>query len=101
MSHGNWNEMFKAIQDNDIELVRFHIVNGVDINYQRPEYFTTPLIESIRLKHLLIAKLLLDYGASLDVREVYSKKNAMEVAKEMQFEEAIALFLNVLNERRS
>ena len=46
---GDWKDLFKGVQQNDLDLVNYYIKNGVDVNYQHPEYMTSPLIESIRV----------------------------------------------------
>ena len=97
MSHGNWKDLFKAVEDNDYELVAFHIRQGVDINYQHPEFLTSPLMESIRRKHLSIMQLLLDNGALPDLTEVESNKNALEIARASGNQEAIDLIKHHLN----
>ncbi len=83
MSHGNWKDMFKAVQDNNLELVAYYIQQGIDLDYQHPEYFTSALIESIRMGHHDIVELLLKNGASTHIPEVYSGKTASEIAAEM------------------
>lgn len=97
MSHGNWKDIFKAVQNNDFELVRFYVLDGVDINYQHPEYFTNILFESIRLGQHAITKYLLENGADIEIKELYSQKNAIEIAKELNNEIALDLILRHLN----
>lgn len=94
MGHGEWKDMFKAVQTNDIELVDFYIRNGIDINYQHPEYMTSPLIESIRLNNIEMMLFLLKNGASPDIKEFYSNKDAISIAEELKNEKA----LKILNE---
>lgn len=91
MSHGDWKELFKAVQQNDQELVLFYIHQGIDVNYQHPEFFTGPLFESIRLRHNVITELLLANGASLHEREVFSQQTPMQFAVEYDNHEAIKL----------
>jgi ankyrin repeat protein len=91
MSHGAWKDMFKAVQNNDFDLVEFYIKQGIDINYQHPEYFTTALIESIRLGFHNMTKLLLENGAQVDIKEIYSNKNAKQIAQELNNFEALEL----------
>lgn len=50
--------MFKAIQDNDLELVRFYLRLGMDPNYQHLKVLALPISECIRYNHLEIAQLL-------------------------------------------
>lgn len=83
MGHGDWKDMFKGVQDNDLELVKYYIRMSIDLNYQHPEFLTSPLIESIRNENLPMLTLLLDNGALPDVCEVASEKSPMSIAKEI------------------
>jgi len=91
MGHGEWKDMFKAVQNNDIELVSFYIRMGIDINYQHPEYMTSPLIESIRLNNTEMMVFLLKNGALPGIKEFYSNKDAVSIAKEVSNEDAIQI----------
>ncbi|MCU0446333.1 MAG: zinc-binding dehydrogenase [Microscillaceae bacterium] len=91
MGHGDWKDMFKGVHENDIELVRYHIRMGVDLNYQHPEFLTSPLMESIRGNHLEIMALLLENGALPDLKEVDSNQEPSELAKRLGNIEAIKL----------
>jgi len=97
MSHGNWKDMFKAVQENDVELIEFYIRQGIDLNYQHPEYMTSPLIESVRYNHLGITKLLLTNGALPEIKEVYSNKSAVEIANDLGNNEAITIINQYLS----
>ena len=44
MDGGNWKEMFNAACTGDLELVKYHVKCGVDINYAHPEFLSTPLV---------------------------------------------------------
>jgi ankyrin repeat protein len=91
MSHGDWKDMFRAIQANDEELVMFHIRNGVDINYQHPEYMTNALCESIRCSRENLVLLLLQHGSSVNIREMDTGKTPLEIAKEIGFQSVIKI----------
>lgn len=91
MSHGDWKELFKAVQQNDQDLVLFYIRQGIDVNYQHPEFFTGSLFESIRLHHHGITQLLLEHGASIHEREVFSQQTPIQFAIEHNNREAIQL----------
>lgn len=60
---GDWKEMFQAACDGDMELLRFHVSNGVDVNYIHPEYLSTPLVACILAGQEDAAHFLLDRGA--------------------------------------
>ncbi|WP_200860203.1 ankyrin repeat domain-containing protein [Pseudobdellovibrio exovorus] len=63
MSAGDWKEMHAAATRGDLNLVRYHIQNGVNPNYQHPEIMSTPLVASILNSHQDISLYLLDNGA--------------------------------------
>ena len=88
---GNWKEMFYAIEQKDLELVRYHLERGVDPNYQHPEFLAAPLIECIRLGHLEIAQLLLEKGANPAIREVFGNDTPLSVAKSRKDKAAVKL----------
>lgn len=91
MSGGDWKAMFKAIQQNDLELVKFYLKSGIDPNYQHPEFMALPIAESIRYNNLEITKLLLENGASLSTIEIESGVTALETAKRKNNQKAINL----------
>lgn len=55
--------MFRAACTGDVELVRFHLDNGVDVDYAHPEFQSTALVASILAGREEVAHLLLDHGA--------------------------------------
>ncbi len=91
MSQGEWKDMFNAIQTNDKDLVLFYLKNGIDINYQHPEYMTNALCESIRCKNENLVRLLLKHGASIEIREMDSGKTPLQIARDLAFQPAILL----------
>lgn len=93
---GNWKDMMKGIQVNDLELVRFHINMGVDVNYQHPEYMTTPLIECVEYGHVAIAKLLLENGADPKLVSVMGANTALSMAQREGNKEMEALIQEYL-----
>ena len=89
---GDWKDFFRAIQLNDIELVKYHIRTGINPNYQHPEFMTAPLMECIRFGHLDIAKYLLENGAEANALEHNSTTTtAMSIAKMLGNQDAINL----------
>lgn len=97
MSGGDWKAMFKAVQENDIELVKFYLKLGIDTNYQHPEFMALPLSESIRYNNLEIAELLLKNGANPLIIELESGITSMELAEKKENKNALSL-LKSLNE---
>jgi ankyrin repeat protein len=64
MCGGNWKEMFAAACDGNLDLVTYHVKNGVDINYVHPEFLSTPLVATILAKQEKVALYLLESGAN-------------------------------------
>ncbi len=88
---GDWKEMFRGVETNDFGLVRYYIAHDIDINYQHPEFLTSPLVESIRRNHLEMMEFLLRNGALPDIKEAESYKSPMAIAKELRNREAVEL----------
>jgi len=91
MSAGDWKDMFKGIQENDLELVRYYLGIGIDPNYQHPEFMALPLAESIRFNHMEMAELLLLNGAKPLTFEMESGGTSLAVAKKMNNHIALEL----------
>lgn len=83
--------MFKGVQENDLEIVRFYINAGIDINYQHPEYMALPLSESIRYNHLEVAELLLLHGAEHSLIEIESGMSPIDLARKRKNQKAVDL----------
>lgn len=94
---GDWKEMFRGVEINDFNLVRYYISMGVDLNYQHPEFLTSALIESINRNHLEMMSFLLENGALPDLKEVWSNTTPMEIAKELKNKEAVNMLNQYLN----
>ncbi len=97
MSGGDWKTMFKAVQEGDYDLVDFYLKNGIDPNYQHPEFMASALVESIRFNELKITKLLLENGADPKIKEVMGGKTPLIVANERNSTQAIELLHSYIN----
>ena len=91
MSGGDWKDMFKGIQENDFELVKYYLQVGVDPNYQHPEFMALPLAESIRYNNIEIAELLLTKGANPSIIEMESGMTTLAIAKKSKNQRVIDL----------
>lgn len=91
MSAGDWKEMFNACQSGDIDLVKYHISNGIDPNYQHPEFMTTALMETVRSRRLPIAEYLLANGADPAIKDVWTGETALSIAVAMKDADMIKL----------
>jgi ankyrin repeat protein len=78
---GDWKELVSAAEKGDLDIVRYHIMNGIDPNYQHPEFLTTPLIECAQAGQTEIVKFLLENGAKPNIRGIFDKMTALEVAR--------------------
>lgn len=91
MSAGDWKAMFKGIQENDFQLVKYYLKSSIDPNYQHPEYMALPLSESIRYNNLEIAELLLINGAQPLIVEMESGVTTLELAKKLKNQKGVEL----------
>lgn len=109
MSAGDWKEMYGAAVSGNLELVQYHIKNGIDPNYQHPEILSTPLVASIMYDHPDIAKFLLAHGADprllsefdnmtpIQAAKMYKRKEILEILQQLNpstswFERALSFF---------
>lgn len=91
MAAGDWKDLLDAAQRGDLDLVRYHINQGVNPNYQHPELLTTPLIESVEFEQIEVAKFLLENGADASIPAGFSTETALKVAKRKQHKDLIKL----------
>lgn len=96
MAAGDWKDMLSAIQEGDLELVKYHLGQGVNPNYQHPEFLTTPLIESISLQQLEIARYLLENGADPTLKAGFSMDSPLVVARQTRNKALISLVKSYL-----
>lgn len=81
MSGGNWKDMYSAAECGNLELVRYHLTEGVDPNYQHPEIMYTALFASIQHGHEDIVALLVAQGADPSIRVDFKDMNAWQTAR--------------------
>lgn len=82
MDGGNWKEMFNAACDGDLDLVRYHVSNGVDVNYAHPEFLSTPLVASILAGQEAVALFLLRSGANPNLPSEFDAVTPIEAASQ-------------------
>ncbi len=97
MSGGDWKAMFKGIQEGDFELVKYYLSAGIDPNYQHPEFKASPLIESIRYKHIEVTRLLLENGANPEIKEDDEGETPLNLAKKLNDNKVIELLNQYIN----
>lgn len=74
--------MFGAACAGDVELVRFHLENGVDVDYAHPEFQSTALVASILDGQADVAHLLLDHGADPVLESRFERQTPVQAARE-------------------
>jgi uncharacterized protein len=80
MEGGNWKEMFNAACEGDLELVKYHVKNGVDVNYAHPEFLSTPLVACALEGHETVALYLLESGANPDLLSEFDAMTPLQAA---------------------
>lgn len=63
MSHGDYKDFFRAACEGDLELVRHHLRQGVDVDFIHPEVMSTALVATIEAGRSDVALELLEHGA--------------------------------------
>lgn len=79
---GNWKELFGAAVAGDLALMRFHIRQGVDIDYAHPEFLSTPLVACILARQEAAAGLLIDSGAQVNLASEFDGMNPLQAARQ-------------------
>ena len=83
MSGGDWKELFNAACEGEIELVRYHARNGVDLDYAHPEFLSTPLVGCILAGQPAVAHLLLDEGANPLLHSEFDGVTPVQAARQL------------------
>ena len=81
MDGGNWKEMFNAACDGNLELVQYHVKNGVDLNYAHPEFLSTPLVASALAGQETVALYLLESGANPQLYSEFDFMTPIQAAR--------------------
>ncbi len=91
MSAGDWKEMYGGAVSGNLELVQYHIKNGVNPNYQHPEIMSTALVASIIGNHPDITLFLLEHGADPTLRSEFDNLTPLQAAKMFKRRELIEI----------
>lgn len=91
MSGGDWKEMYVAATSGNIELLKYHIENGVDPNYQHPEILCTPLVASIIAGDTKIVEYLLAHGANPNLLSEFDNLTPLQAARQYKRHDIIIL----------
>ncbi|MBB2486184.1 ankyrin repeat domain-containing protein [Mitsuaria sp. WAJ17] len=81
MSGGDWKELFHAACNGDLELVRYHTIKGVDLNYAHPEFLGTPLVACILAGQEAVALYLLEHGADPHLLSEFDGATPLQAAR--------------------
>ncbi len=81
MDGGNWKEMFNAACEGQLELVRYHVRQGVDVNYAHPEFLSTPLVASALAGQEAVGLFLLDAGADPTLHSEFDGMTPIQAAR--------------------
>jgi uncharacterized protein len=84
MSSGDWKELYDAACSGDLELVRYHVGAGVDVNYVHPEYSATVLVAAILARHASVALFLLDHGADPQQHSALDGCSPIQAAEQVE-----------------
>lgn len=90
MSAGDWKELYQAAVNGDLDLVSYHIRQGIDPNYQHPEILATPLVAAILNGHTEVAIFLLENGAHHSLESYFDDLTPLQAAKKMRNKDLIA-----------
>ena len=82
MDGGNWKEMFNAACDGDLELVKYHVRSGIDLNYAHPEFLATPLVACTLAGHEHVALYLLEAGANPHLLSEFDGLTPIQAARQ-------------------
>lgn len=81
MDGGNWKELFSAACEGDLELVKYHVTRGVDINYAHPEFLSTPLVACTLAGQEAVALYLLAAGANPGLHSEFDAMTPIQAAR--------------------
>ncbi len=83
MSGGNWKDFYLAARDGNLDLVRYHVQQGVDVDYAHPEFMSTALVAAIQADHRAVAQYLIDSGADPCLMSDLDRVTPIEAASQI------------------
>jgi ankyrin repeat protein len=86
MDGGNWKEMFNAACAGDLELVRWHVQHGVDVDYAHPEFLSTALVACTLAGREEVALYLLQAGANPNLHSEFDAMTPLQAAQQAGLE---------------
>eukprot|EP00547_Thalassionema_nitzschioides_P006043 CAMPEP_0194207310 /NCGR_PEP_ID=MMETSP0156-20130528/6082_1 /TAXON_ID=33649 /ORGANISM="Thalassionema nitzschioides, Strain L26-B" /LENGTH=279 /DNA_ID=CAMNT_0038934033 /DNA_START=84 /DNA_END=923 /DNA_ORIENTATION=- len=97
---GEWKALLRASEAGEIPLIQYHLSNGVDPNWQHPEYFTAPLFEAIRNGQDRAVEILLQGAAYPLLVEEMTGCSPLEVAMQEREHGIVDLLLDHIPHRQ-
>jgi ankyrin repeat protein len=89
LSGGNWKELYQAAVEGNLELVEYHVREGVNLNYQHPEILSTPLVAAILSGQTTVALYLLKNGADPKLESYFESLTPLAAAKKVKNKDII------------
>lgn len=93
MSGGDWKDLYQAAVDGDLALVKHHITEGIDPNFQHAEVLRTPLVASLVEGHAGVARYLLENGADPSLVSEMDDMAPLQAARRYGHQEIAALLV--------
>ena len=90
---GDWKDFYAAAERGDLHCVRYHLRNGVDVDYQHPEVMQSALFISVLHRHEAVARALLEHGADPNLPAELGSVTPLQAARQARSETLQALLL--------
>lgn len=81
---GDWKDMYQAAERGDVACVRFHLSEGVDVDYQHPEVMLSALVTSVIQGHTEVARVLLIHGANPNLPAELGNLTPLQAAQQYE-----------------
>lgn len=95
MSAGDWKDMFLGACDGDLELVRYHLDRGVDVDFVHAEFQSTVLVAAILAHQGAVVHLLLDRDADPAATSPLEGQTPLEAAREVGMADVVDRLLRM------
>ncbi|WP_313081890.1 ankyrin repeat domain-containing protein [Pulveribacter sp.] len=90
---GDWKDFYAAAERGDLHCVRYHLRNGVDVDYQHPEVMQSALFISVLHRHEAVARALLEHGADPNLPAELGSVTPLQAARQARSEALQALLV--------
>lgn len=80
MEHGAYKDFHEAATSGHLDVVKYYVQSGVDIDYIHPEFISTALVSSILAGQEEVALYLLEHGADPELTSPLDELTPMEAA---------------------